>query len=79
MQSSAPLEHDDKTACADYIRAMPVQEPDPHDVLHLLDDEGLGFASKHPAGELGKGHAVALTEEEDVQEPKHKYSTQSCS
>lgn len=46
---------------------MPVQEPDPHDVLHLRDGQDLGFASKRPAGELGKRHAVELTEEEDGQ------------
>lgn len=60
VQSSLLPEHDDKTGHAGYIRAMPSQEPAPHDVLHLIDDEVHGFASKLPAGKLGRRHEVEL-------------------
>lgn len=80
VQSSVPLEHDDKTASGGYIRAMPAQEPVSHDILHLLDDAAHGFASKHSAGMLGNRRAGAtrVCEEEVGQEPTYKSSTPSC-
>lgn len=80
VQSSALLEHDDKTASDEYIRAMPAQEPVSHDILHLLDDAAHGLASNDSAGMLSNRRAGAtrVCKEEDGQEPTYKSSTPSC-
>ena len=66
VQSSAPLEHDDKTAPDEYIRAMPAQEPALHEFPRLLDDAAQRLASNQPKEKLRNRHAVKLTDEEEA-------------